>query len=392
MLVGVGGGIAAYKAVELVRLMRAEGAEVLVVMTPDASRFVAPLTFSALASEPVHHSVWDDGSVMPHTELARRADLVVLAPATANMLARAAAGLSDDLLGATLLATRAPVLAAPAMHTEMWEHPAVVHNVATLGSRGVLFVGPETGELAGGDTGVGRMAAPSDIAAAAAAVLGRKSAGPWAGLKVLVSAGGTREAIDSVRFVGNRSSGRQGHAIAAEAASRGASVTLVSSSNLAAPYGVDLVKVTTAAEMQEALEAGFGSADVLFMTAAVADFRPASAHGSKIRRAGGSLSLTLEPTPDILAALAARRRPGQLLIGFAAEEGDVVDRAKEKLASKGVDMVVANDISRPGVGFDGDTNAVSIVSLAGWVQDVAMGNKRQVAAAVLDAAARMMGA
>ncbi|MDP8954639.1 MAG: bifunctional phosphopantothenoylcysteine decarboxylase/phosphopantothenate--cysteine ligase CoaBC [Actinomycetota bacterium] len=394
----MGGGIAAYKSVELCRRLVAAGALVSPVLSAAAERFVTATTFSAVATEAARTTLWDGPEPSPHTTLGQRSDLVVVAPATARVLAAYAMGLADDLLVTTLLATRAPVVLCPAMHTEMWEQPAVRANVSTLRQRGALLVGPVDGPLAGGDTGPGRMAEPADIVAACVARLsgppeprlpgatGRTAQGrDLAGLAVLVTAGGTREPLDPVRFLGNRSSGKQGHAVAAEAAARGATVALVSTSGGPWPAGVEVVAVETAAQMQAAVLARSDEADVVVMAAAVADFRPVRVAGAKLRRGDGVPDVVLEATPDILAALVARRRPGQTLVGFAAEWGEPAAGARSKLEAKGVDVVVANDVSAPGVGFDHDTNAVVIVSGAGMELNVGPADKRDVARAVIDA-------
>ena len=379
IVLGVSGGIAAYKSVEVCRRLVDAGHHVTAVLTDAARRFVGEATFSALASDPVPEGLWQswEGGIA-HTRIGQSADLVVVAPATADLLARYAAGMADDLLAATLLVTRAPVVVCPAMHTEMWEHPAVAENLATLRRRGVHVVPPETGRLAGGDEGAGRMAEPSTIVAAALSLVGRQD---LAGMHVVVSAGGTREAIDPVRVITNRSSGKQGHAIAEAALARGARVTLVSSSLLAPPAGVDVVRVESAADMHAALGAAARDADVVVMAAAVADFRPKAPAAQKLH---GLPELVLEPTPDILADLARARRPGQVLVGFAAETEDVVARARRKLEQKAVDFVVVNDVSAPGAGFDHDTNEVTILGADGYATAVPLSTKRQVADAILD--------
>jgi phosphopantothenoylcysteine decarboxylase/phosphopantothenate--cysteine ligase len=385
VVLGVSGGIAAYKAVEVCRRLSDVGALVSPVLTPDALRFVGALTFSAVAAEPARTSLWDAPEPSPHTTLGRRADLVVVAPATARVLAAYATGLSDDLLVATLLATRAPVVVCPAMHTEMWESPAVQANVETLRRRGVTIVEPGEGHLAGGDVGVGRLAEPGDIVAACAAVLAGTQ--DLAGLRVLVTAGGTREPIDPVRYVGNRSSGKQGHALADEAAARGATVTLVTTTARPAAPGVEVVRVETAEEMERAVTSRSDASDVIVMAAAVADFRPKAVADAKLKKADGVPEVVLEPTPDILAGLGRRKRPDQTLVGFAAETGDVVAAATDKLVRKGLDLIVANDVSAPGVGFEHDTNAVAILGPSGMRQDVPLSDKRAVARTVLDAVA-----
>ena len=383
IVLGVSGGIAAYKAIEVCRRLVDAGAHVAPVLTRGATRFVGATTFSALASEPVHTSLFDDRDPIPHTRLGQGADLVLVAPATARVLGAYAAGISSDLLTATLLATEAPVVVCPAMHTEMWRHPAVRENVATLRRRGVHVVEPEAGRLAGGDVGEGRLAAPEVIVAAVEQVLA--TGRDLADLHVLVTAGGTREPIDPVRFVGNRSSGKQGHAIAAEAAARGAKVTLVTTVGLAPPAGADVVRVETAAQMADAVAATAPGADVVVMAAAVADFRPVRAADRKIKKAGGVPEIVLEPTPDILAGLGARKPPGQTLVGFAAETDDLRQNASRKLVEKGVDMFVANDVTAPGAGFEHDTNRVVILNADGTEREVPLADKRAVARAVLDA-------
>ncbi|MHB1488330.1 MAG: bifunctional phosphopantothenoylcysteine decarboxylase/phosphopantothenate--cysteine ligase CoaBC [Acidimicrobiales bacterium] len=404
IVLGVCGGIAAYKAVELCRRLFDAGAHVIPVMTKGATRFVGEVTFSALASEPVRLSLWDEAEPIPHTYLGQTADLVVVAPATARLIGAYAAGISSDLLTATLLATRAPVVLCPAMHTEMWEHPAVADNLATLRRRGVSMVEPGRGRLAGGDAGVGRLADVTDIMAAVTAALAASGSGGASraaagggdhgpgdgnlvGLNVLITAGGTREPIDPVRFIGNRSSGKQGYALAGVAARRGAKVTLVTTVERACPAAVDKVMVETAAEMEAAVAEHSDGADIVVMAAAVADFRPTGTVSHKLDKSKGPPPVVLEPTPDILAGLGLRRRPGQVLVGFAAETQDMRNRAANKLAEKGIDLIVANDVSVPGVGFEHDTNAVTIISDDGQSIDIPITDKTAVAEAVLDAAA-----
>jgi phosphopantothenoylcysteine decarboxylase/phosphopantothenate--cysteine ligase len=386
IVLGVTGGIAAYKAVEVCRRLVDAGAHVAPVLTEGALHFIGRTTFDALASEKAHVSLFDDDHPIPHTRLGQSADLVVVAPATARVLGLYAAGISDDLLTNTLLATRAPVLVAPAMHTEMWEHPSVQDNIALLRRRGVHVVEPETGRLAGGDVGAGRLADPAVIVAAAEAILAEgRPAGDLRGLKVLVTAGGTREPIDPVRFISNRSSGKQGHAVAEEAAARGADVTLVTTVDRPVPSGATVVRVDTAAEMADAVLAAAGAADVVVMAAAVADFRPVEVADRKIKKAGGIPEIRLEPTVDILAALGARKPPGQTLVGFAAETDDVRANAFAKLSAKGADLLVANDVGAPGAGFEHDTNAVVIISADRPDVTVALRDKRAVARTILDA-------
>jgi phosphopantothenoylcysteine decarboxylase/phosphopantothenate--cysteine ligase len=382
VVLAVSGGIAAYKAIEVCRQLVDRGGHVVPVLTAGAERFVGRTTFSALASEPVHTSLWDDRDPIPHTRLGQSADVVVVVPATARVIGAYAAGISSDLLVATLLATRAPVVLCPAMHTEMWEHPAVQENVATLRRRGVIVVEPEAGRLAGGDVGTGRLASPDVIVAAVEQALTEPD---LAGIEILVTAGGTREPIDAVRVITNRSSGKQGHAIAAEAARRGAKVTLVTTSDLATTPGVEVVPVETAAEMTEAVMSRADHVEVVVMAAAVADFRPVAAAPRKLKKDAGPPEIVLEPTADILALLGARRRASQTLVGFAAETDDVEANAAAKLTRKHLDLIVANDVSAPGAGFEHDTNAVTILGLGGVVQNVPLADKRVVAGAVLDA-------
>jgi phosphopantothenoylcysteine decarboxylase/phosphopantothenate--cysteine ligase len=404
IVLGVCGGIAAYKAVEVCRLLVDAGAHVIPVMTSEATRFVGAVTFSALASEPVQTSLWDEDSPIPHTRLGQSADLILVVPATAHLMARYAAGLSDDLLTATLLATRAPVLLCPAMHTEMWEHASVRENLATLERRGVGIVPPAVGHLAGGDSGEGRLADPAVIASRALAVVGagagvgagggtgtageRPALEDLAGLHIVVSAGGTREALDPVRYLTNRSSGKQGNALAEAAARRGARVTLVTASALTLPAdmqsAVTRVDVESAADMEAALLRVCQGADVVIMAAAVADFRPKVAADRKLSKEDGLPELVLEPTPDILTGLVSRRTAGQVLVGFAAETDDVAERGRKKLLRKGVDLLVVNDVSAPGTGFDHDTNAVSILKADGSSTEIPLTSKYAVANAVLD--------
>jgi phosphopantothenoylcysteine decarboxylase/phosphopantothenate--cysteine ligase len=382
VVLGVTGGIAAYKAIEVCRRLVDAGAHVAPVLTEDATRFIGAVTFSALASEPVRTSLWDEPEPIPHTRLGQAADLIVVAPATARILAKYTAGLSDDLLTATLLATRAPVLVCPAMHTEMWEHPAVQENLETLRRRGVHVLEPATGRLAGGDVGAGRLADPADIVAAAERVLSPQD---LAGLRVLVSAGGTREAIDRVRVVTNRSSGKQGYALAEVAAARGAEVTLVSTVDRPVPRGVEVVPVASAADMEAAIVPRQSEFDVIVMAAAVADFRPKAPSDRKIKKEDGLSEIVLEPTHDFLVDLGERKPDGQVLVGFAAETDDLRANAAGKLRRKRLDLIVGNDVSAPGVGFEHDTNAVILLFADGTEQDVPLADKRSVAAAVWDA-------
>jgi phosphopantothenoylcysteine decarboxylase/phosphopantothenate--cysteine ligase len=375
ILVGITGGIAAYKSCELIRLLVQAGHDVTPLPTRGAERFVTAETFFALARKR------RDADPYPHL---RRADLLVVAPLTAHTLARLAHGLADDLLTEAALAHAGPLLVAPAMNTRMWEHPATQANLALLRERGAHVVGPEVGELAEGESGVGRMAEPEAIAAAAAELLADAAPSRLAGLRVLVSAGGTREPLDAVRFLGNRSSGRMGVALAQEAGRRGASVTLLACNlEVPAPPGIEVVEAPTAADLRREAAAR-SDADVIIMAAAVADYRPARPLEGKRRKDDGRWRLELEPTVDVLAELGRSRSSGQVLVGFAAEDGaDALGRARRKLESKNVDLVVCNDVSRDGIGFGSPDNEVVLVGRSGERQ-VARRPKREIAREVLD--------
>jgi phosphopantothenoylcysteine decarboxylase/phosphopantothenate--cysteine ligase len=383
IVVGISGGIAAYKAIEVIRRLVDAGAHVAPILTEDAHRFIGPVTVSALSSEPVHTSLWDDASPIPHTRLGQTADLIVVAPATARVIAAYAMGFSQDLLVATLIATRAQVVICPAMHTEMWEHPSVQDNLALLRSRGVIVVDPQEGRLAGGDVGTGRLADPETILSAIDSVLSGRGR-DMEGLSVVVTAGGTREPIDAVRVIANRSSGKQGYAIAEEAHKRGANVTLISTVDRSVASGIRVVSVETAQQMLDAVTEHAPSSDVVVMTAAVADFRPVHTVDGKIKKHNGIPEITLEPTPDILASLGVAKPVGQTLVGFAAETDDVLANAQSKLKRKNLDLIVANDVSAPGVGFGHDTNAVSILLADGQQIQVDLATKHTIATAVLD--------
>ena len=382
MLVGVCGGIAAYKSCELVRLLVKEGHEVQVVQTPDSRRFVGPTTFAALSRRPVLIDGGDD--VFPHLDASKTAELLCIAPLTASTMARIAHGEASNVLTATTLAFTGPIVAAPAMNPRMWEAEPTRANVRLLEARGFELIGPGAGETAEGELGVGRMAEPEEIAAA---VGGRIAAGrSMAGLRVLVTAGGTREPLDAVRYVGNRSSGRMGAAVADEAARRGADVTLILAAATARPTApIHVVHVETAAELERATLAAAGGADVIVMAAAVSDYRPADADAGKRAKSGDVWHVSLEPTPDILAGLGAARKPGQVIIGFAAEHGEGgADRARRKLERKGADMIVMNDISRRDIGFDSDHNELTLVT-SDRETGVSRRSKRACAAAIWDA-------
>ncbi len=381
VVLGVTGGIAAYKAIEVSRRLVDAGAHVIPVLTEGAEHFVGRTTFDALASEKVQSTLWDERSPIPHTQLGQSADLIIVAPATARLLADYRMGRSDDLLTATLIATRAPVLIAPAMHTEMWEHPAVQDNLEVLTSRGVHIIEPESGRLAGGDMGHGRLSAPATIVAHAERVL---SSSDLAGLHVVITAGGTREPIDPVRVISNRSTGKQGYALAEAAWIRGAEVTLISTVDRPTPVGVNKVSVETAAQMQAAV-ADVADADVIIMSAAVADFRPADPADQKIKKGTDEApQIRLEKTHDFLVDLGASKPAGQVLVGFAAETQNLLDNARGKLTRKNLDLIVANDVSAPNAGFGHDTNKVTVLFASGPDRDVPLGSKRVVADAVLD--------
>ena len=382
VLLGVTGGIAAYKACELCRLLVKEGHEVVPLVTPGAERFVTAETFRALARRPAGDDVY------LHLT---RADLLVVAPCTANTLAKLAHGLADNVLTEAALAHRGPVLVAPAMNPRMWSHPATRANAEALWARGVVLVGPDEGETAEGELGVGRMAEPDEILRAARALL-LPSNTVLQGKTVLISAGGTREPLDAVRYVGNRSSGRMGVALAAEARRRGAEVTLLAANlTVPAPAGVEVVETPTAEDLGREALSRAPEADVVVMAAAVADYRPAEALAAKRPKDTATWTLELEPTTDVLSALGERRREGQLLVGFAAETGDAgLDRAREKLARKGADLFVLNDVSRPDIGFDAPDNEVTLLAASGE-RSVAKAPKEEVAAAILDEVESLIG-
>jgi phosphopantothenoylcysteine decarboxylase / phosphopantothenate---cysteine ligase len=385
VVLGVGGGIAAYKACEVARLVVKGRGTVRVTMTPAATRFVGPLTFQAISGAPVLVDLLDAASeaTYGHLALARAADLVVIAPATADLLARIRAGMADDAVTTTVLAATCPVLVAPAMNTRMWRNAVTQENLAALRARGFHVVGPGAGELADGDVGEGRLAEPDEIAMAASRLLGNLD---LAGRRVLVTAGPTREPIDPVRFISNPSSGKMGYAIAHVAARRGAEVALVSGPTaLADPAGVKVIPVETAEQMARAVEAEAGGMDLFVGAAAVSDYRPQRASPSKIKKGDRDETLVLSRTPDILAGLGARfagKRDAPVLVGFAAETDDVIAHAREKLKRKGCDLVVANKVGAPGAGFGGDTNRVALVSAAELAE--IEGPKEKVAEAILD--------
>ena len=395
VVLGVSGGIAAYKACELLRRFTESGHDVTVVPTAAALEFVGAATWSALSGKPVAADVWADVHEVPHVRIGQEADLVVVAPATADLLSRAAQGRADDLLTASLLTARCPVLFAPAMHTEMWEHPATRANVELLRSRGVVVLEPASGRLTGKDTGPGRLPDPAEIADLARLLLERPDALPrdLAGRRVVVSAGGTREALDPVRFLGNRSSGRQGYALARVAAQRGAAVTLVAAhtADLGDPASVEVVRVGSAAELRDALHAAVKGADAVVMSAAVADFRPVSLADHKIKKGDAEPEpLRLVKNPDILVELVGAREPGQVVVGFAAEtgdaDGDALHHGRLKLARKGCDLLVVNAVG-PGKAFGQSHNAGVILGSDGSEHLVDFGPKAVLAAALWDAVA-----
>ncbi|GAA4895758.1 phosphopantothenoylcysteine decarboxylase/phosphopantothenate--cysteine ligase [Stackebrandtia albiflava] len=387
IVLGVSGGIAAYKACELLRLFTESGHGVTVVPTAAALRFVGEATWAALSGRPVATEVFDAVHEVPHVRLGRQADLVVVAPATADLLARAATGRADDLLTNILLTTRGPVLFAPAMHTEMWENPATADNVAVLRRRGHIVLEPAVGRLTGADTGKGRLPDPARIFEVAVRLLRRGPRAPdLTGRHVVVTAGGTREPLDPVRFIGNRSSGKQGHALARAASARGARVTLVSANvALPPPAGVDLVTVGTTAQLHEAVLAASETADVVVMAAAPADFRPASYRTEKIKKTTDTTGMTLElvPNADIAADLGSRKKPGRLLVAFAAETGNGLANARRKLTAKNADLVVLNEVGEDKA-FGTDDNAVTLVRADGTTEAVPLADKDQIADRILD--------
>jgi phosphopantothenoylcysteine decarboxylase/phosphopantothenate--cysteine ligase len=415
LLIGVTGGIAAFKAIETARLASRAGHAVRVIQTENSRHFVGPDSFAGITGAPVLFSEFEtdpmrgaypgeptpDRAPITHLALVQRADAYLIAPASANTLARLAGGHADSLVTTAALAADCPVLVAPAMNNRMYHHPATQANLATLRERGVTIVGPETGALAShGEYGAGRMSEPEQLLAAVDAVLDALPAGTPStsgsaldllGVHVLVTAGGTREPIDAVRYIGNRSSGRMGYALAGAAAARGARVTLVAANvALPDPVGVEVVSVTTAAELHDACERAFAATDVLLMAAAVADFRPREPAAHKLKKDTGPPRLELEPTVDVLAGLSARRRPGQLLVGFAAEHGpEAIAYGRDKLARKGLDAVVVNDVSQPGIGFDTDDNEVTVLSADGTESRLARASKRAIADAILDHVRRL---
>lgn len=394
IILGVTGGIAAYKAAMVCSQLVQGGALVDVVMTEAAQKFITPLTFQALTHRPIYTDIFDipSGQNIPHITLANTADLLLIAPATANTIAKIANGLADDLLAAIALATPAPLLLAPAMETDMWQHPSTQANIEKLRAWGATTVGPAEGRLASGEVGRGRMVEPEEIVSTARIVLGRK--GDLAGWRVVVTAGGTREAIDPVRFVSNHSSGKMGYAVAIAARDRGAKVTLITSATLPDPFGMEVVRVDSAVQMLAAVLQSTRQADLLVMAAAVADFRPQTVAGQKIKKKGDTEGLTLEMVrnPDILAEVAAQKAAGagpRITIGFAAETEDLLANAQSKLERKKLDLIVANDVTASDAGFAVDTNRVTLLSADGAVKELPLLTKAEVAEVVLDEVKRL---
>lgn len=394
VVLGVTGGIAAYKAVEIVSRLKKAGAHVHVIMTRGAQNFVTELTFREMSGAPVVTDMWAKVTQyqVEHIALARLADLVLVAPVTANFLAKASYGMADDMLTTTLLATRAPVFLAPAMNTAMYEHPATQENLARLKARGVHIIEPASGKLACGTSGRGRLPEPVDIVAALTTFLSDATdAKDLVGRNILVTAGGTREPLDPVRYLGNRSTGKMGFAVAAAAQARGAHVTLVAGpGRLPVPEGVDCVRVETALEMREAVLRAFDAVDAVIKAAAVADYRPKERAGQKIKKQEGSLTLELVRNPDILREL-GEKKTHQLLVGFAAETEHVLDYARAKLEKKNLDFIVANDVSRKDAGFSADTNCVTILARDGACTEYPLMGKRQLADVILDHVAAALG-
>ncbi|WP_010269793.1 bifunctional phosphopantothenoylcysteine decarboxylase/phosphopantothenate--cysteine ligase CoaBC [Paenibacillus senegalensis] len=383
ILLGVSGGIAAYKAVALCSRLVQAGADVKVIMTESAAKFVSPLTFQAISRNQVMTDTFEekDPSVVSHIHLADHADLVVIAPATANMIAKLALGLGDDMLSTTLLAVTSPIVVAPAMNVHMYSHPAVVHNMELLRQRGITFIEPGEGQLACGYVGKGRLAEPEEIVTALAAILNRGKL--LSGRKVMVTAGGTQERIDPVRYLTNDSSGKMGYAIARTARDMGAEVTLISGpSSLPVPAGVEHVPVLSALDMLEAVTSRFEQADIVIKSAAVADYRPAEASPLKIKKKDEELTIRLVKNPDILKTL-GERKTGQFLVGFAAETNDVIEHAKDKLQRKNCDMIVANDVTEEGAGFGTDSNRVIFLEASGTVEPLPKMSKEAVAERLL---------
>jgi phosphopantothenoylcysteine decarboxylase / phosphopantothenate---cysteine ligase len=389
VLLGVTGGIAAYKSAYLVRLLTSAGAQVQVVMTPSSLRFIGADTLAALSRRPVYSDVFERAEAVLHVRLAHEADVVVVAPATANVLAKLALGLADDLLTSALLEATCPLVLAPAMHTGMWQNPATQDHVATLADRGAVIIGPGEGSLAAGDEGLGRMSEPEEIVTAVRSAL--RTGADLAGRHILVTAGPTIEPIDPVRFIGNRSSGKMGFAVAAEAARRGAAMTLVSGPvPLPDPPGVEVIRVETAEEMAAAVFDRYAMTDAVVMAAAVSDFRPEAAAIDKMKKENGPPSLTLRPTTDILATL-GKRKEHQVLVGFAAETRDLESEGRRKLADKNLDLMVVNEVGKAGTGFEADTNRAAILAREGEDVPLQVWTKRALAGAICDRLTGLLG-
>jgi len=385
VILGVTGGIAVYKAVEIASRLRKAGANVHVIMTRASTEFVTELTFREITGNPVVVSMWSKDMQwnVEHIALANLADVLLIAPATANFISKAASGMADDMLTTTLLATKAPVFIAPAMNSNMYEHPLTQENINKLKALGHHLIEPATGHLACGVSGIGRLPEPEAIVAEVAAHFKQSLA--WQGRKVLVTAAGTIEPIDPVRYIGNRSSGKMGYAVAEEAYRRGAEVLLVSGpSALSVPPGIRLIKIETAAQMRDAVLREFAASDVIIKAAAVADYRAKEIAENKIKKNDGQLTLVLEKNPDILWELGQRKAAGQILVGFAAETQNLLQYAKSKLAKKNLDMIVANDVSKPEAGFNADTNLIKIISADGTIEDFPLLPKRELAKIILD--------
>jgi len=385
IIIGVTGSIAAYKAADIIRELHKRHMEIMVVMTADSQRFISPTTLAALSRNLVATDLFSSSPYgpIPHIYLAQNNDLLLVAPATAHCIAMFAHGLADDLLSALFLAQRSPVLIAPAMNPSMYAHPMVQANIETLKGKGVIFIDPIEAEVACGQRGQGHLAPPEDICDKVEEMLNPRL--PFKGRRFLVTAGPTREPIDPVRYISNRSSGKMGYALAEAACSRGARVTLISGpTSLPPPGGVSLVQVTTADEMLSAVDEAFPDAEVTIMAAAVADFKPVKPRDSKIKKQQGLAEIRLEPTPDILAALGKRKGSGQLLVGFAAEDRDIIPHAREKMVQKNLDLVIANDISLPDAGFDSDMNQVTLIHRSGSIHSLTKGDKRWIAERIMD--------
>lgn len=393
VLLGITGGIAAYKAAALARLLVKAGATVRPVMTRGATEFIGAATLEGICGEPVRTEVWDGIAQGHHVTIGRDADVAIVYPTTAHTLARLACGLADDLLTTTLLATTAPVILAPAMHTEMWEHPATQTNAKTLRERGLSLIGPDDGSLMGHDVGAGRLVEPEAAFAAVVNAVNRSTS--LAGVRILITAGGTREALDAVRYLGNRSSGRMGFALAEQAIRRGAKVTLIAApSSLATPPSATRIDVVSAVEMRDAVFANLDDFDVVIKAAAVADFRPETAHSAKWKKTAGAPSVTLVPNPDILQEIGVYRRTSpnapKVVVGFAAETDNLYANAERKLHDKNVDLLVANDVSATDAGFDVDTNRVIVFSRDGNIQELEFGSKSVVAGTLCDLIAEQL--